>query len=1039
MSNSALYILNASAGSGKTYHLVKEYIKLLIQGKNSTSTFSGVIAMTFTNKAALEMKERIIAALYEISTNDTSNHKIQLLIQTLSKEIDASHQQVVSRSQNVLESILHQYEDFNVMTIDKFNLRLIKSFGLELDLPGEFEVIIDETELIEVVVDDLLGKLGDKEHKILSDLLLEYAKNNLNEGNKWNFRKNLVDFGAVLRNEKNNVAIEQLLELNLSTDTFKELIRVRKRIETNFEVLSKNVREKIDALDPKSLPGGKNTVNDIKALSSKSKFPIKNTLINPRLAGNFDRSDHKTAIPEEMKNAITELNQFWESKLYEFGALQLFMKNFFNMALLQYMAKALEAIKKEEQIVRISEFNRLISELIQGENAPYIYERLGVRFQHFLLDEFQDTSHLQWLNLVPLIHNSIGENLKNLIVGDPKQSIYRFKNGIAEQFIELPGIFNPEKNPKIEQKSAFFRQMGRVSELKNNWRSSPCIVKFNNAFFEELKTKMPSDSVDFYNSVHQNPMGEMNGRIEIHSKLMEKGQEINSEDLLPRIIEWIEECKSDGFKPSDICILGSVNKECNVWAIGLNNAGYRVVSADSLLIHSNLKVQLSIAYLKWRLRPSGETEKKRFAELYFRNNSKSYNDYKIYIKEKTSTSGKKYRYFDESSFLNDQFGGYSNFFFKFEDIYDLIQGFYKIIGFNELENPYLHHLAEITYEYGLKKGPNLKGFLEDYQRKKSKIAVQIPEAEDAIKIMTIHKSKGLEFPVVILPSLNFNLDIKSSFFVGIDDYLLYKKPTSSEVLKPLIDLHTKEKNQIITDKINLCYVAMTRPIERLYIQNDFDNLKFGGYFHSALKSTGLALNRDDVLSLVINDGNRSHKQQKVASTSLFEPKMVSNRLWFPDIAFQDNPALATNAFLSPEMQFGIQFHLMASRINSKHEIGSIIDDAVLMGEISTMNKEEITKGLLRLFENTEFQNLLNNSTKILNEQPILIDAKSTVRPDKIILKKEETIVVDFKTGMPKKSDQQQISNYTTVLSKMGLPKVSGYLYYSFDQRLEQVV
>ena len=135
--------------------------------------------------------------------------------------------------------------------------------------------------------------------------------------------------------------------------------------------------KKIDALDPKSLPGGKNTVNDIKALSSKSEFPIESALIKKRLAGNFDRSDHKTAIPEEMKNAITELNQFWESKLYEFGALQLFMKNFFNMALLQYMAKALEAIKKEEQIVRISEFNRLISELIQGENAPYIYERLG--------------------------------------------------------------------------------------------------------------------------------------------------------------------------------------------------------------------------------------------------------------------------------------------------------------------------------------------------------------------------------------------------------------------------------------------------------------------------------------------------------------------------------------------------------------------------------------------------------------------------------------------------------------------------------------
>ncbi|MDC3253166.1 UvrD-helicase domain-containing protein, partial [Crocinitomicaceae bacterium] len=421
MSNAALHILNASAGSGKTYHLVKEYIKLLIDDKNSTSTFSSVIAMTFTNKAALEMKERIIAALYEISTDNNANNKIQLLIQTLSKEIDISHQMIVSRSRMVLESILHQYEDFNVMTIDKFNLRLIKSFGLELDLPGEFDVIIDETELIEVVVDDLLSKLGDKDQKNLSNLLLEYARANLDEGNAWNFRKNLIAFGAVLRNERNHLAIQQLMELNLSSDAFKELVKSRKQIENTFNVLVEKVRQKIDSLDPSSLPGGKTTMKGIQSISSHSEFPIEPVLIKPKLSENLEKSSEKGVISEDLKEAIVELNTFWENTIQEFASLHLFTKNFFNMALLQYMAKALENTKKEEQIVRISEFNRLISELIQDENAPFIYERLGSRFQHFLLDEFQDTSHLQWLNLVPLIHNSIGENLKNLIVGDPKQ------------------------------------------------------------------------------------------------------------------------------------------------------------------------------------------------------------------------------------------------------------------------------------------------------------------------------------------------------------------------------------------------------------------------------------------------------------------------------------------------------------------------------------------------------------------------------------------------------------------------------------------
>tara|TARA_B110000305_G_scaffold77034_2_gene86609 strand:- start:8009 stop:10981 length:2973 start_codon:yes stop_codon:yes gene_type:complete len=989
--------------------------------------------MTFTNKAALEMKERIISALDQISREKNQNSGIKILAETLATEIGISPEEVNKRSKKVLESILHQYEDFNVMTIDKFNLRLIKSFARDLDLPSEFEVVLDETEIIEKIVDDLLNQLGNEKQSALSQILMKYAKSNIDDGDSWNFRRSLIDFGKVLRNEKNNASIERLMELNLSIDVHKELYAVNAAIDKRFKGLCTSIAEKMSLIDPSVLPGKKSTFNQISTILRNEKFPLATELVKKQLSQNLEKE-----FPDNINRDLLELNTYWEKTLQDYGTVHLFLNNFFNMALLQYMAKALETTKREEQIIRISEFNTLISDLIQDENAPFIYERLGTRFKHFLLDEFQDTSHLQWLNLVPLIHESIGNNLKNLIVGDPKQSIYRFKNGIAEQFVELPQIHNPDKNPKIERKSQFFKQMGSVSELGDNWRSSPSIVNFNNSFFEDMKTRMPEDSQVFYNSISQIPKSSINGKIQISSVKMSKDDKVAVSDLLPTIIDWIEECKQDGFKPADICVLGGRNKECNVWAVGLNDAGYRVVSADSLLIHSNLKVQLCIAFLKWRLRPSGENEKKRFAELFFRNNSKSYDDYKQYIKEKELESGRIYRYFDDRQFLADHFESYSNFFFKYENIYDLIQGFYRIIHFKELQNPYLHHLADIIYDFGLKRGPNLKAFLDEYHRKKDKIAVQIPEAEDAIKIMTIHKSKGLEFPVVLIPTLNFSMKIKSSFLVGIDDFIVYKQPTQSEVLQPLIDLYNKEMNQIITDNVNLCYVAMTRPVERLYIQNDFESTKFGELFHKTLLSSGLAQESDGKLTVTINDGDRSPIKQAKESASLFEPDEVTDRLWFPDIAFQDNPDLNTADFLSDEMQFGIQFHLLTSRINSVDEIKNKVDEGIHSGEISVANSKQLIERLTKLYNLAEYQSLISNNIQVLNEQAILVDENTMARPDKIVIKANETIIIDFKTGLPKNKDEKQIKSYQNTLVEMGYPNVSCYLYYSSIGELRQM-
>ena len=1024
----ALQILNASAGSGKTFHLVKEYIKLLVSNNEDRSSFSSIIAMTFTNKAALEMKERIIKALDEISSPVFFKDQAKDLTDMIAGELNVTKEDIIERCGYVLESILHQYEDFHIMTIDKFNLRLIKSFARDLDLPNDFEVVLDESEIIEKIVDDLLNKLGDTQSSELEKLLLKYAQSNIDKDSSWNFRRSLVDFAKVLKSERDKKVVDQLMEMDFSVEVFGSLINTKKKFDASYQSAAEPIRNILESgkHDLDLLPGKTTTLNGINKIVYCDAFYNEKSLLTDNVRSKIEDDVPKgKVVPQELREAISVLSHYWEATVQEYATIELFLKNFFNMALLQFMANSLNEVKKNEQIIRISEFNTLISQLIQEENAPFIYERFGNKFHHFLLDEFQDTSHLQWLNLVPLIHDSLGYHRRNLIVGDPKQSIYRFKNGIAEQFIALPNIYNPDGIEKIQSDSHFFESMGEVNELDDNWRSSPQIVKFNNKFFKSLKEKMSDDTKEFYQSIEQNPKIKKNGRIKIASTAEQEN------DIVTKIIAWVKECKKAGFNYGDICILGEKNKQCNGWALGLNDAGFKVVSSDSLLIHSDLHVQLAISYFKWRFRPSGENEKKRFGELYFRIKSATYEEYKKYIVEKELSNNKTHRYFNDASFLDEHFKGYNNFFFKYENLYDLIQGFYQLMGYNELENPYLHHLADIIYGFGLMKGPDLKGFITDYESKKSKIAVQIPESDDAIKVMTIHKSKGLEFPVVMIPSIDFDLKVKGDFLVEIDEYVVSKNPSSKEIINPLKELYTKEQNQTLTDKINLCYVAMTRPVERLYIMNHFGKSGFGTLFDNVLRESFEGKEENNEFVIDINDGVRSEVIGDNDPDTLSIPSNIQDKLWFPDIALQDNEDLDTKDYLSKERQFGLQFHLMISKISSENEIDGTLNLAISEGEVQASNKDELKAKLTTILSNLDYQTLISGAESIINEQSILSADNKTKRPDKIICKTNETIIIDYKTGIPNEKDIKQVREYKSLLEEMKkYPEISCYLFYT---------
>ena len=1031
-------IFNASAGSGKTYHLVKEYIELLIGDERKPDAFSGIIAMTFTNKAALEMKERIISALDQIGAPEHFENKAAVLTQDIATTLGLSNEEVIRRCSKSLKLILHSYEDFHVMTIDKFNLRLIKSFGRDLDLPAEFEVVLDESELIELIVDDILNQLGEAGNQALNKLIFEYAKSNVDEGKSWNFKRELIKFGGILNSEKNNTIVARLLEMDFSEEQYGRLIQHKKKIDEEFLARISVLKSVFEAnqYDSKDIHGASTTIKRVVKIIGFDSFQTE-SIYTDAFAKNLEKENTaKKCFPPEWRQELLSINDYWEKHLEEYASLSLFLRNFFNMALLQYMAGALNRVKKEEQLIRISEFNTLISELIQNENAPFIYERLGTRFQHFLLDEFQDTSRLQFLNLVPLIHNSISEEHTNLIVGDPKQSIYRFKNGVAEQFVALPKIFNPEGEQNIALQSNYFDQMGEVFPLENNWRSSPLIVNWNNIFFDEMRNRLPEISTSFYNSVSQEPRSSLNGRVRIISK----EEKTEAKDLIPILKTWIDECITDGFNPGDISILGSTNRICNTWALGLTNLGYKIVSSDSLLINTNLRVQLTIAFLHRRLKPSGVTETKQFAEIFFRVNDQSFNDYISYIQEHQSDKGKTYRAFNDQQFLSDHFGGYNEFFFKYEGLYDCIQSFYRLMKYDELKDPYLHHLADIAFEFGQKRGPDLKLFLEDYASKKNKIAVQIPESNDAVKIMTIHKSKGLEFPVVILPSMDFKLKNQSEFLLETGDYVVYKQPSNKDVLDVLREAKIEEEAQILTDNVNVCYVGMTRPMERLYIHNAYDKTKFGKHFHEVLEKMPDAKSTDGTLEVDLNSGPRNKKRDssEEESDTSFVPESIQDRLWFPHISLQDNEALGDGDYLSPERQFGNQFHLLISRTRSIDDINSEVKIGISTGDISHENKDQLIQKLTRTFKHEKYLSLFEGSYDTLYEQEFIANEERILKPDLVILKENSTIVVDYKTGYPKAKYEKQVMEYALVLSEMNYPNVEGYLFYVGDGLLRRV-
>ena len=1040
----SLIVLNASAGSGKTYSLVLTYLRLILNSAKDENAFSEVMAMTFTNKAAFEMKDRIISYLHNISILNELNgdlfEKTEGICRELCSQLKIEIPTVVKRSEIALKSILHHFEDFNVVTIDKFNLRLIRSFSKELNISGDFKIVLNEEEILDNVVENLLDSLDHKAQIQLTNLVLNYSREKLNEEQSWNFQKDLKLFSLILTNEKYFSQIDDLMKLDFSNDDYKLLKIKIHDLEITIKSEAKELFNEFSVLDFDRLPGKSKSKLAIDKLNSDSIFDYAQedgSFFTASMIENLHKENPKGDIfPFHLVEKAIIFNNRFIATTEEYLVYKTALKHFHNLALLKFISSELVRVKEKEHIIRISEFNTLISQLIQDEYAPFIYERLGTKYKHFLLDEFQDTSRLQWMNLVPLVFESLSNRFDNLIVGDAKQSIYRFKNGVAEQFVALPKIYNPENKPEILSKSNYFEKEGLKKILTNNFRSRKNIVHFNNLFYKHISNNLSEEQKDFYKDTFQHPKGKDGGYIEIHSEKYETNDEIN---VIFNLLNWVDSIISDGYYPGDICILGNTKVECNNWAIALSSK-YQVVSDDSLTVQTDEYVKLTVAYLQWYNAQESELEAKRFIELYF----------ECFYENPECTFGSLFNklegdkgsreLFNKSRFIAYYFQSSTYFFPRFENLYSLIQSFYRLIGIDEINNPYIHHFVDLLYHFDVNIGSDISAFLKDYENRSKSSSIQIPENKDAIKIMTGHKSKGLEFPIVILPNMNFSLESKrTKLLVEQNDHFFYVPISKNSKIKNIRKASNIELSNIFLDKLNLCYVMTTRPVERLYIGNYYvEEKNFGAFFDESLRII------TSELAFHFENNRFTYGKKEILSkidlkslNNQFIPLKLNDRLWFPKISLING--ISNEEFeLSEPQRYGNQLHLLLSAINSVHEIDEIIEKFSKEDLIEKEFKNRLKNDLISVFANEKYINISSGAISVSSERKIISSNFETKVPDKIFYKQDEIIVIDFKTGLPNKNHYKQVTEYMDLLFQMESKTVKGYLFYTSNLELIQV-
>ncbi len=1033
--NHSFTIYNASAGSGKTFTIVKEYLKILFRS-NHSEHFKRILAITFTNKAVAEMKDRIIETLKQFS-NKTILDKPNSMFHAICEELQMDPKVLYSKSEQLLNTIMHNYAAFDISTIDGFTHKLIRTFAYDLRLPLNFEVELDQDALLNEAVNSLIEKAGTDD--ALTKVLIDFAIEKADDDKSWDVSFDFNKIAKLLINENDIPFIETLKDKTL--DDFKVLKTQLKKDLTSVE---DNIIQKAQSVITLMKEAGLE-FNDFSGSYLPKHFK---NLADKKFDLNFEAKwqedlDTKTLYPKRVTDTIASIIEqiqpqiaagFNETKqmVFHLKFLKAFYKNITPLSVLNAINNELKALKEEQNKMLISEFNTIISKEIRNQPTPFIYERIGEKFNHYFIDEFQDTSVMQWENLIPLLGNSLSTETGNaMLVGDAKQAIYRWRGGKAEQFI---GLFNND-NP--------FHIKKHVENLPTNYRSFKDIVNFNNGFFKYLSNLIFSkkDYKDLYEKAHQNIFLEDAGYVEL--SFLDIDREDDRDELFSEnVLKTIHNCLKNGFRLEDICILARKKKEGVAVANYLGQHHIPIISSETLLINNSAEVVFINNVLALLIQPKNNEIKIEVLN-YLHSLFNVEDKHEFFLKHINLSASNLFKSFEA-------FNIYINSDLLLQlPLYDLAETIVRGFNLVESSNAYVQFYLDLVLDFSQKKGSNISGFLEYFDKKKESLSIVSPKGQNAVQIMTIHKSKGLEFPVVIFPYADLDiyreLDPKEWFEIDKEKYagfthtlLNYNKAFENygEEGQRIYNNHQSEQE---LDNINLLYVTLTRAVEQLYIISTKDvsskgipnNKKYSGLFISYLQQ--LDLWDDSQLTYCFGNSKKTTERTTITKEANVQQEFISTAKETHNIKVITKSGLLWDTSQQEAIEKGNLIHNIMSQINTKDDVGFVMNDFIKASLITKEQTIELKQIIIKIIEHPRLESYYNSNDTIYNERDIITKEGLILRPDRLVINaNNEAVIIDYKTGVEDKKHWQQLQSYEDVLEDMKIKVINKILIYIND-------
>ena len=1019
-----LTVYRASAGAGKTHKLTGEYLTLLFTGPGA---FRRILAVTFTNKATDEMKTRIVDELYNLASGRKSDY-VELLKSTYS----LTEVQVRKQAAKILIDILHDYSAFNISTIDRFFQQTMRAFTREIGLQGGYGIEMDQELVLTTAIDNLLSDLEKPESKDLLGWLLRFAEDKIESGGEWNLRKDIMALSREVFKESYKAfseAVGRDIEDKKALEDYKnELYGIIRSVEATAKELGERGLAILNKYGLK--------VTDFKG-GSRSPLTLLDRLVQGEmkepsatfigLADNLDGCFTKTvslgtrqiigcAFEDGLNDCIKGIISLF-GNLTAYNTAREIVRYYYTLGILTDVSRQIAAYREEKNVMLIADTTELLSKVIEGSDAPFIYEKTGTHVDHYMIDEFQDTSGMQWNNFRPLIEESLAHSRDNLIVGDVKQSIYRFRNSDWKLLDE-------------QVQADFSSEEIHEETLKDNWRSCRNIVEFNNALFttlpgvlqavynealsvsslsEEQRAAFFTKIMSAYDKSFQQvppPFMQKDGHVRIEF-LSGDNEKDWKEEALGRLPGVLEKLQDNGYALKDIAILVRTNQEGAQVADTLlaykeehpsNRYNYDIISDEALFVSGSTAVRFMVSLLRYLKNPEDRTNGQ--IALY---------SYQVL----------KGRFGVETPAFPPEVVSVLQILSR-QSLYEITEGLFRLFAddFPENEQVFVQAFLDMVSEYTQKESADLNRFLKWWDETGCRKTIATPDGQNAIRILTVHKSKGLGFKVVIIPFGDWEIDHTLYVaFTRSKDELIVFSPRPKKMKDATGEV---EKISTLTDAL------------WAGLRTDMPDTREGEKLISlpAAFDTGTG---------VFELGDWWHPVAKEENGDIQEIGMARLSSISPDDRLQLRLHGKGYFFDNARRKHGALMHEVLSRIRTRKDIPQSVERYHQEGVIDKEEAIALVARLEELLNLPEAASWYDGTARVLNEVDILFGKGLSKRPDRVMITGNRVVVVDYKFG--EHADQRyhsQVRNYLKLIRQMGYDEVEGFLWYVELNKIEAV-